>query len=126
MTTLIAIYVLSEIPVEPSIKENSAETLVPLNNDSAEHQFCPVLPTGAGCCRGRSQSGVARSAIRRTRPQGALLRVIFARQQNVRREEDGLPALAGAVTQGRDGGTARWRGRGNGAAAAARAGALPR
>jgi len=49
------------------------------------------------------------------------LTVIFARRQDARREEDGPVALAGAVTRVRDGGTAWWRVRGNGAAAAARA-----
>jgi hypothetical protein len=43
-------------------------------------------------------------AIRRTRPQGALLTVICARRHDARREEDGPAALAGAVTRVRDGG----------------------
>ena len=45
---------------------------------------------GAGSCRGRSHSRVARSAIAvATRAQRAPLNVIFARRQDDRREEDG-------------------------------------
>ena len=84
--------------------------------------FSPVLPAGAGLCRGSSLSGVARSAIRRTRPQGALLTGSFHGDRIAWRAEDGPPARAGAATPGCvTASTAGRRVRGNGAAAAARA-----
>jgi hypothetical protein len=57
-----------------------------------------------GLCRGSSQSGVARSAIRRTRAQRVLLTVSFRGDRIARREEDGPAALAIEVTSVRDGG----------------------
>jgi len=53
--------------------------------------------------------------------------VIFARWHNARREEDGLAALAGVVTEVRYGGRPGWwRVRGHGGVGSGRAGALSR
>ena len=59
-----------------------------------------VLLIGAKVCRGRSQSRAARSAVRRTRAQRALLTVIFVRRNNARREEGGPAGYVDAVTMG--------------------------
>jgi hypothetical protein len=78
-------------PYEPRIPSAPAST-APLcisMERSNPPGSSPVLPLGAGCCRGRSASSwSARSEARRT-----TLTVIFARRENARREEGG-PAFS--------------------------------
>jgi hypothetical protein len=89
-------------PVHTTLPISIAGMPVPTESESG---FPPVFPPGAGSLPGKI---TVRGGAQRHRASDASAASAFdgelARRQDARREEDGPPALAGAVTGVHDGG----------------------